>query len=52
MKQVKGTNMKAMSFGDSKARVILPSNKDKRITFKDVAGNREAKKNSKKWSSF
>ena len=52
MKQVKGTNMKAMSFGDSKARVILPSNKDKRITFKDVAGNREAKKELEEMVEF
>ena len=52
MKQVKGTNMKAMAFGDSKARVILPSNKDKRVTFKDVAGNREAKKELEEMVEF
>ncbi|MCA9352739.1 ATP-dependent zinc metalloprotease FtsH [Patescibacteria group bacterium] len=52
MRQVKGTNMRAMSFGDSKARVILPSNKDKRITFKDVAGNREAKQELEEMVEF
>ena len=52
MKQVKGTNMKAMSFGDSKARVILPSEKAKRVTFKDVAGNREAKKELEEMVEF
>ncbi|MCA9352461.1 ATP-dependent zinc metalloprotease FtsH [Patescibacteria group bacterium] len=52
MKQVKGTNMKAMAFGDSKARVILPSNKEKRITFKDVAGNREAKQELEEMVEF
>lgn len=35
--------MKAMSFGQSKARVTDPSDKKKRVTFADVAGNEEAK---------
>lgn len=52
MKQVKGTNVKAMSFGDSKARIILPGNKDKRLTFKDVAGNREAKQELEEMVEF
>ena len=52
MKQVKGTNVKAMAFGDSKARVILPSDKSKRITFKDVAGNREAKQELEEMVEF
>lgn len=34
---------KAFSFGQSKARVTDPNGKDKKITFKDVAGNEEAK---------
>lgn len=42
-RQVKGTNMKALSFGNSQARMIDPNNKDKRITFADVAGNEVAK---------
>jgi cell division protease FtsH len=43
-KQVRGSNMQAMSFGNSRAKIIDPKNKNKRITFKDVAGNPEAKK--------
>ncbi len=38
-----GGGMKAMSFGQSKARVTDPDDKKKRITFADVAGNEEAK---------
>jgi len=52
MRQVKGTNGKAMNFGNSKARVILPNNKAKRVTFKDVAGNREAKKELEEMVEF
>ncbi len=42
-RQIKGTNMKALSFGNSQARMIDPNSKDKRITFADVAGNEVAK---------
>ena len=52
MKQMKGSNMKAMSFGDSKAQVILPGNKKKQVTFKDVAGNKEAKKELEEMVEF
>ncbi|MFT7328389.1 MAG: cell division protease FtsH [Crocinitomicaceae bacterium] len=52
MKQMKGGSMKAMSFGDSKAKVILPSNKGKQITFKDVAGNKEAKQELEEMVEF
>jgi cell division protease FtsH len=52
MRQMKGSNMKAMSFGDSKARIILPGNKDKLVTFKDVAGNLEAKKELEEMVEF
>jgi cell division protease FtsH len=42
--QVRGNGgMKAMSFGQSKARVSLPGDGNKRITFASVAGNEEAK---------
>ena len=34
---------KAMSFGQSKARVTDPDDKNKKVTFADVAGNEEAK---------
>lgn len=39
--QVKGAGMKAFTFGQSKARMTDPENQ--KITFKDVAGNEEAK---------
>ncbi len=42
-RQVKGAGMQAFSFGQSKARVILPEDKKQRVTFKDVAGAKEAK---------
>ena len=38
-----GGGMKAFSFGQSKARVTDPDDKNKKVTFKDVAGNEEAK---------
>ncbi len=40
-RQVKGAGMQAFTFGQSKARITDPSKQ--KITFKDVAGNREAK---------
>jgi len=42
-RQVRGAGMQAFSFGQSKARIIDPANKSQRITFKDVAGVKEAK---------
>ncbi|OIO52823.1 cell division protein FtsH [Candidatus Uhrbacteria bacterium CG_4_10_14_0_8_um_filter_58_22] len=42
MRQVQGANSRAMSFGSSSAREIPKNSKD-RITFKDVAGVKEAK---------
>ncbi|MFH2062712.1 MAG: ATP-dependent zinc metalloprotease FtsH [bacterium] len=42
MRQVQGANSRAMSFGSSSAREIPKNSKD-RITFKDVAGAKEAK---------
>lgn len=42
MRQVQGTNNKAMNFGQSGAREFNPDRKNK-ITFKDVAGVKEAK---------
>jgi cell division protease FtsH len=42
-KQMKGAGVQALSFGQSKARIILPSDKKQRITFADVAGAKEAK---------
>ncbi|MBU3925628.1 ATP-dependent zinc metalloprotease FtsH [Patescibacteria group bacterium] len=42
-RQVKSSSLQAFSFGKSQARVIVPSDKKERITFKDVAGVQEAK---------
>lgn len=42
-RQVKGAGMQAFSFGQSKARIIDPNDKNQRVTFKDVAGVKEAK---------
>ena len=42
-RQVKGAGMQALSFGQSKARLTSPNDKNQRVTFKDVAGAREAK---------
>ncbi len=42
MRQVQGANTRAMSFGQSGAREI-PKNAKDRVTFKDVAGVKEAK---------
>ncbi|MFH0856745.1 MAG: ATP-dependent zinc metalloprotease FtsH [bacterium] len=42
MKQVQGANNKAMMFGQSGAKRVDPKN-EKKITFKNVAGNKEAK---------
>ncbi len=42
-RQVKGAGMQAFTFGQSKARIIDPSDKNQRVTFKDVAGAKEAK---------
>ncbi|HEY0907905.1 MAG TPA: ATP-dependent zinc metalloprotease FtsH [Candidatus Paceibacterota bacterium] len=42
-RQVRGAGMQAMSFGQSKARMTHPDDKKSRVTFKDVAGAKEAK---------
>jgi cell division protease FtsH len=42
-RQVRGAGMQAFSFGQSKPRVIEPGDASQRVTFKDVAGAKEAK---------
>lgn len=42
-RQVKGAGMQAFTFGQSKARMIDPNDKSQKVTFKDVAGAKEAK---------
>lgn len=42
-KQAKGAGMQAFSFGQSKAKITDPNDKNNKVTFKDVAGCKEAK---------
>ena len=42
-RQVKGAGMQAFSFGQSKARITMPDDTKEKVTFKDVAGAKEAK---------
>ena len=43
MRQVQGANSRAMMFGQSRAKEVTPQDKRNRVTFRDVAGAREAK---------
>ncbi len=43
MGQAQKSNIQAMAFGRSTARFLRPGDKKKKVTFKDVAGVREAK---------
>jgi cell division protease FtsH len=51
-RQVKGAGMQAFTFGQSKARITFPSDKKQRVTFKDVAGAKEAKEELKEIVDF
>lgn len=51
-RQAKGAGMQAFSFGQSKARITDPNDKNNRVTFKDVAGAREAKEELKEIVDF
>jgi cell division protease FtsH len=42
-RQVKGAGVQALSFGQSKARITMPDDKKQKVTFKDIAGAKEAK---------
>jgi cell division protease FtsH len=42
-RQVKGAGVQALTFGQSKARMIDPADTTQRVTFADVAGAKEAK---------
>ncbi|MBI2186752.1 MAG: ATP-dependent metallopeptidase FtsH/Yme1/Tma family protein [Acidobacteria bacterium] len=50
MRQMQGGPNRAMSFGKSRARVLLPT--QKKVTFKDVAGVEEAKEELKEIIEF
>ncbi len=51
-RQVKGAGMQAFTFGQSKARITDPSDKNNKVTFKDVAGCKEAKEELKEIVDF
>jgi len=51
-RQMKGAGMQAFSFGQSKARIIDPADKEQRVVFKDVAGVKEAKEELKEVVDF
>ena len=51
-KQVKGAGMQAFTFGQSKARITDPNDTNNRVTFKDVAGAKEAKEELKEIVDF
>ena len=40
---IKGANVQALSFGQSRAKIIYPDDTKEKVTFKDVAGAKEAK---------
>jgi len=42
-RSMRGAGMQAMTFGNSKARMIDPDDQNQKVTFKDVAGAKEAK---------
>lgn len=43
LRSVKGANMGALSFGNTRAKKIMPDDKDGGVSFKDVAGAKVAK---------
>lgn len=51
-RSAKGAGMQAFSFGQSKARIIDPDDKNNKVTFKDVAGCKEAKEELKEIVDF
>jgi cell division protease FtsH len=51
-RQSKGSGMQAFTFGQSKARMTDPSDATNRVTFKDIAGAKEAKEELKEIVDF
>lgn len=51
-RSVKGAGMQAFTFGQSKARITDPNDKNNKVTFKDVAGAKEAKEELKEIVDF
>ena len=52
MRQVQGTNNRAMMFGQARPREFDKKDKKNKVTFRDVAGVKEAKMNWKKLFNF
>jgi cell division protease FtsH len=52
MRQVQGSNNRAMSFGQSSAKIMEQGDRRKRVTFNDVAGVKEAKEELKEIVEF
>ncbi len=52
LRQVKGAGVQALNFGMSKARIIDPNDQSQKVTFKDVAGAKEAKEELKEIVDF
>ena len=52
LRQVKGAGMQALNFGMSKARITDPNDQSHKVTFKDVAGAKEAKEELKEIVDF
>ena len=50
--RMKSAGAEALSFGQSNARMISPTDKKQRVTFKDVAGAKEAKEELKEIVDF
>lgn len=51
-RQVQRGSMQAFTFGQSRARLINPDNKKEKVTFKDIAGVKEAKEELKEVVDF
>jgi cell division protease FtsH len=51
-RQVRGAGMQAFTFGQSRARITDPSDQDNKVTFKEVAGCKEAKEELKEIVDF
>lgn len=51
-RQMKGQGMQAFTFGQSKAKITDPNDKNNKVTFKDVAGSKEAKEELKEIVDF
>ncbi len=52
VKGIRGGNMQALSFGNSRAKRIDPSDEKQKVTFKDVAGNQNAKQELEEMVEF